>query len=100
MAAKPTTTAQTIETTSAAVAEAIEGLRIAATAEAAVTKDNVRDFSASVDDLIDALRAIKAEHSKTLRVVQSQESVRRNKERTARALALLAEVEAKEAAEA
>lgn len=100
MTAKTITAAQTIESTSAAAAEAIEGLRVAATAEGAVTKDNVRDFAASVDDLIDALRAIKSEHKSVLRVVQSQESVRRTKERTARALALLAEVEAKEAAEA
>lgn len=63
-----------------------------------VEKADLEEYVNRLDGLVTKVKAIKAEHSKALAVIASQKSRAARKQRVAKALALLAETEAKEAA--
>jgi hypothetical protein len=71
---------------------ALEALTVEAGAP--VERDALADYLKRIDAVMDAARAVKATHTKALRVAQSQASRARKKERVEKALALLAEQEA------
>lgn len=63
-----------------------------------VEREALLAYLKRVDEVIDAARAVKDAHKKTLRVEQSRASKERNKAKVAEMAARLAELEAKEAA--
>lgn len=67
---------------------------LTAEAGAAVERASLPEYLKRLDAVIDAARAIKANHAKAIRTEQSKASRARKKERVEKALALLAEQEA------
>lgn len=67
---------------------------LTAEAGAPVDREALTDYLKRLDAVLDAARAIRATHTKAIRVEQSKASRARKKERVEKALALLAEQEA------
>lgn len=97
MAAKNTTPTTDVARDIAHIKASIKTLRDHTLVEGAVTKENVSELSALIEDLIVDLRGVKSPFKKMLAVVASMKTREARAARVAKALELLAASEAETA---